>query len=57
MAVLSGVHETSMARDNVMNVALQLGATSLQIVLLRRCSLRCYDVATCVAATLRRSKL
>ncbi|CAK9263608.1 unnamed protein product [Sphagnum jensenii] len=48
MAALSGLRETSMAKDNATNVALQLGAASLQIVLLRRCtSLR-------VATTLRR---
>jgi hypothetical protein len=52
MAALSRVHETSMARDNATNFALQLGVASLQIVLLRCCTC-CCDVAACVAATLR----
>jgi len=52
MAALSGVREMSMTRDNAMNVALQLGAVSLQIVLLR-CTTCCCDVAALQLAWLR----
>jgi len=52
MVALSGVRETSMARDNAMNVALQFGAPSLQIVLLQCSKLRRCDVASYDAAAL-----
>jgi hypothetical protein len=53
MAALSGVRETSMARNNATNIALQLGVASLQIVLIWRCSSYCCGAVSCDTAALQ----
>jgi hypothetical protein len=69
MAVLSGVHETFMARDNATNIMLQLGrlrhcnsqqrcsAQCCGAALLQIALLRWCGAAARIAATLQRSKL
>jgi len=73
MAVLLGVRETSMAKDNATNVTLQLGvtslrcctcycgaarvATTLQLVLLQRCGVASCGAPSCDAAALQATTL
>jgi hypothetical protein len=50
MAALSSVREMSMVRNNATNVALQLGAASLQIVLMQCCTCCCGTTIRVVVA-------